>query len=87
MKNKERHFTLVKENIFITGSAEEIITKLKKLSWDDLESNFKYMLRVQRRVNQLTSKNISVETSEAFLEDLYDADEIVLYEESLKKSK
>lgn len=86
-QEKQKHFTLVKENIFITGTSDEIVTKLKKLSWDDLESNFKYMLRVQRRIKQLHGKDITVESSEGFLEALHEADEVILFEESPKKNK
>lgn len=82
-----KHYTLMKNNVFISGSAEEIISTLKSLSWDEVESNKEYMQRVKKRVWQLHGTTINTSSSEAFLEDLNEADEVKLFEESMKKKQ
>lgn len=86
-KQAIKHYTLMKNNVFISGSAEEIITTLKSLSWDEVESNKEYMQRVKRRVRQLHGVEINTSSAEAFLEDLNEADEVKLFEESMKKKQ
>jgi hypothetical protein len=91
MKQKQqqqtKQYTLMKNKVFISGSAEEIISTLKSLSWDEVESNKEYMHRVKRRVKQLHGVEITTASPEAFLEDLHDAEEVKLFEESLKKKQ
>lgn len=86
-KKQKKHYTLMKNNVFISGSADEIVSTLKSLSWDEVESNKEYMQRVKKRVWQLHGTTINTSSSEAFLEDLHEADEVKLFKESLKKKQ
>lgn len=72
-------FQVIKDNMRITGSAEEILQEMLAMSWDEKETIRGYMGRVAHRVRQLHGVEITTREPEAFLRKLAKTGEITLY--------
>lgn len=75
-RGKNTILSVEKDNMTITGTAEEILQAMLRMSWDEKETIGGYMHRVSRRVRQLHGYEINTRDPRGFLKELKKVGEI-----------
>jgi hypothetical protein len=75
-RGKDTILSVQKDNMTITGTAEEILQAMLAMSWDEKETIGGYMYRVSRRVRQLHGHEITTRDPKRFLKELKKVGEI-----------